>query len=80
MPRSHYKLTPSGTVIEAARTAVAEELRRRLPAVQESPLEIRELLARLVALDSVKQRAADRRLVASVPVQVLLPGAMPPRG
>lgn len=80
MPRSHYKLTPSGTVIEAARTAVAEELGRHLPVVPESPPEITKLLARLVALVSVTQRGAKPRLVASLPLQLPLPGARLPRG
>jgi hypothetical protein len=55
----------SATVIEAARTAVGEELPRYLPVMQEPPPEIRELIARLVALDSVKQRAAEHSAVAS---------------
>jgi hypothetical protein len=80
MPRSHYKLTPSGTVIEAARTAVAEELRRHLPVVRESPPEIRELIAQLVALDTVRQRAAKHRAIASLGLQLPLPGATPRRG
>jgi hypothetical protein len=79
MTRSPYELTLSATVIEEARTAVGEQLRRHLPAVQEPPPEIRELIARLVALDSVKQRHAERRVVASLPLQAPLPRAMPPR-
>jgi hypothetical protein len=79
MTRSRYELALSATVIEAARTAVGEQLRRHLPAVQEPPPEIRELIARLVALDSVKQRDAERRVVASLPLQLPLPGATPPR-
>jgi hypothetical protein len=79
MIRSRYKLALSGTVIEAARTAVAQELGRRVPVVRETPLEIREMIARLVALDSVKQRA-ETHLVASLPPQLPLPGATPPRG
>jgi hypothetical protein len=80
MTRSRYKLAPSGTVIDAARTAVAEELGRHLPVMRETPPEIRELIARLVALDSVKRRAAEPRLVASFSPQLPLPGATPPRG
>jgi len=59
----------TATVIEAARTAVGEGLQRYLPTVQEPPPEIRELIARLVALDSAKQRATERSAVASLPLQ-----------
>ena len=52
MTRSTYELAQSAKVIEAARTGVAEQLRRDLPAMQELPPEISELIARLVALDS----------------------------
>jgi len=54
-------------------------LPRHLPALQELPPEIRELIARLAALDNVKQRAAERRVVASLPLQPPLPRATPPR-
>ena len=80
MTRSTYELAQSAKVIAAARTGVAEQLRRDLPAMQEPPAEIRELLARLVALDSVEQRTAERRAAASLPLQLPLPGATPPRG
>jgi len=73
MTRSRYKLALSATVIESARTAVGEELPRYLPVMQEPPPEIRELIARLVALDSVKQRAANQAAVASLPLQPPLP-------
>jgi hypothetical protein len=73
MTRSRYELRLTATVIEAARTAVGEELPRYLPAVQEPPPEIRELIARLVALDSVKQRATEHSAVASLPLQPPLP-------
>jgi len=79
MTRSRYELALSATVIEAARTAVGEQLPRYLPAMQEPPPEIRALIARLVALDSVKQRAAERRVVASLPLQPPLPRATLPR-
>jgi hypothetical protein len=69
MTRSRYELALSATVVAAARSAVGEELRRHLPAVQEPPAEITELIARLVALDSVKQRAAEHSAVASLPLQ-----------
>ena len=80
MTRSTYELAQSAKVIEAARTGVAEQLRRDLPVLQEPPAEIRELLARLVALDSAGRRTAERRAVASLPLQLPLPGATPPRG
>ena len=79
MLRSRYELAPSATVIEAARTTVGEELPGYLPAVQEPPPEIRELIALLVALDNVKQRAAEHSAVASLPLQPPLPLATPPR-
>jgi hypothetical protein len=79
MTQSRYELALSATVIEAARTAVGEQLPRHLPALQELPPEIRELIARLVAFDSVKQRAAERRGAASLPLQPPLPRATPPR-
>jgi hypothetical protein len=79
MTRSRYELALSATVIEAARAAVGEQLRRYLPAVQEPPPDIREQIARLVALDSVKQRDAERRVVASLPLQPPLPRETPPR-
>jgi hypothetical protein len=73
MTRSRYELALSATVIEAARTAVGEELPRYLPVMREPPPEIRELIARLVALDSVKQRPAEHSAVASLPLQPPLP-------
>ena len=73
MTRSRYELALSATVIEAARTAVGEELSRSLPVMQEPPPEIRDLLARLVALDSAKRRAAEQAAVASLPLQPPLP-------
>ena len=68
--RSRYELALSVTVIEAPRTAVGEQLPRHLPALQELPPEIRQLIARL---------AAERRVVASLPLQLPLPRATPPR-
>ena len=62
-------LALSATVIEAARTAVGEQLRRSLSCYAGAVPEIREVIARLVALDSVTQRAAERRVVASLPLQ-----------
>jgi hypothetical protein len=59
MTRSHYDITESMAVTEAAGTAIRKKLPQYLPVVREPPLEIRELLARLVALDSVKRRAAE---------------------
>ena len=79
MSQSRYELALSATAIAAARTAVAEQLPRYLPAMQEPPPEIRELIARLVALGSMKQRAAERRAVVALPIQLPLPRAMPPR-
>jgi hypothetical protein len=79
MTRSRYELALGAAVIEAARTAVGKQLPCYLPAMQEPPSEIRELIARLVALDSVTQRAAERRVVASLPLQPPLPRATPPR-
>jgi hypothetical protein len=79
MTRSAYDLTLSAKVIDAARTGVAEQLRRDLPAMQEPPAELSELIARLAALDSVEQRAAERRALASLPLQLPLSGATPPR-
>jgi hypothetical protein len=79
MTRSRYELALSATTIEAARATVGERLRRYLPAVQEPPPEIRELIARLVAPDSVTRRAAERRVVATLPLQLPLPRATPPR-
>ena len=78
MTRSRYEFALSATVIEAARTAVGEQLPRYLPGVHEPPPEIRELIARLVALDSVKQRAAEPRVAASLPLQPP-PRETPPR-
>jgi hypothetical protein len=79
MIRPNYRAALSTPVIEAARTAVGEELGRRLSVVREPPPEMKELIARLVALDSVKQRVAERRVVASSPLQPQLPGATPAR-
>ena len=79
MIRSSYRAALSTPVIEAARTAVGEELGRHLSVVREPPPEIEELIARLVALDSVKQHAAERRVVASSPLHPQLPGATPSR-
>jgi hypothetical protein len=79
MTRSPCELALSAAVIEAARTAAGEQLPRYLPAMLEPPPEIRELIARLVALDSVTQRAAERRVVASLPLQPPLPRATSPR-
>jgi hypothetical protein len=73
MIRSRYELRLTATVVEAARTAVGEELTRYLPAVQEPPPEIRELIARLVALDNAKQRAAEHSAVAPLPLRPPLP-------
>ena len=73
MTGSSYELRLTATVIEAARTAVTEELPRYLPVVQEPPPEIRELIARLVALDSAKQRATEQSAVASLALQPPLP-------
>jgi hypothetical protein len=67
MTRSAYELALSAKVIDAARTGVAEELPRHLPAMQEPPAEIRELIARLVALDSAEQRATERRAAGLAP-------------
>jgi hypothetical protein len=75
MIRSRYRAPLSAPVIEAARTAVGEELRRRLSVVREPPPEIEELIARLVALDSMKRRAAECRAVAFLPLQLPLPRA-----
>jgi hypothetical protein len=80
MARSTYESAQSAKVIEAARTGIAEQLRRDLPAMQEPPAEISELIARLVALDNVERRTAERRAVAPLPLQLPLPGATPPRG
>ena len=79
MTRSRYEIALSATVIEAARTAVGEQLPCYLPVIQEPPPEIRALIARLVALDSVTQRAAERRVVASLPLQPPLPRETPAR-
>ena len=73
MTRSPYELRLTATVIEAARTAVTEELPRYLPVMQEPPPEISELIARLVALDSAKQRATEHSAVASLLLQPPLP-------
>jgi hypothetical protein len=73
MTRSRYELRLAATVIEAARTAVTDEVTRYLPVMQEPPPEIRELIARLVALDSAKQRATERIAVASLSLQPPLP-------
>ena len=75
MTRSPYELALSATVIKAARTAIAERLPGYLPAAQEPPPEIRELIARLAARDSLEQRVAERHAVVSLP----LPRATPPR-
>jgi len=80
MTRSAYESVLGAKVIEAARTGVAEQLRRHLPGMQEPPAEISELIARLVAPNSVEQRAAERRAVASLPLELPLPPAAPPRG
>jgi hypothetical protein len=80
MTPSSYRAALSTRVIKAARTAVAEELERHLSVVPEAPPEIRRLIARLVALDDVKQRAAKRSVVAPSPLQPRLPGAASPRG
>ena len=79
MTRPRYELALGATVVEAARTAVAKQLPRHLPAVQEPPREIRELIARLVALDSV-DRAVGRRAVTSLSLQLPPPQATPRRG
>lgn len=79
MTLSRYELALSATVIEAARTAVGEQLRRDLPVIEEPPPEIRELIARLAARHSVEQRAAEPRVVASLPLQPPLPQETPPR-
>jgi hypothetical protein len=79
MIRSRYRTPLSAAVIETARTAVGEELRRRLSVVREPPPEIEELIARLVALDSMKRRAAECRAVAYWPLHPQLPGATPAR-
>ena len=73
MTRSPYELALTATAIEAARTAVGEQLPRYLPVVQEPPPEIRELIARLVALDTAKRRATEHGAVASLPLQPPLP-------
>jgi hypothetical protein len=73
MTRSRYELRLTATVIAAARTAVTEELPRYLPVMQEPHPEIRELIARLVALDIAKQRAAAHTALASLPLQPSLP-------
>ena len=73
MTRSPYELALSATVIEAARTAVGDEVPRYLPVMQEPPPEIRELIARLVALDSAKQLATERIAGSSLSLQPPLP-------
>jgi hypothetical protein len=78
--QSSYPAALSASIIQAARAAVGEELGRHLSVVREPPAEIRQLIARLVALDSVKRRAARRRVVAASPLQPRLPGATPLRG
>ena len=69
MLRSRYELRLTASVIEAARTAVMEELPRYLPVMQEPPPEISKLIVRLVALDSAKQPATEHSAVASLPLQ-----------
>jgi hypothetical protein len=69
MTRTRYEIPPSAALVETARAAVGEQLPRYLPALREPPREMRELLARLVALDSVKRRAAESRVTASLPLQ-----------
>jgi len=73
MTRSRYELRLTATLVEAARTAVGEELPRCRPAVQAPPPEISELIAWLVALDSVKQRTTERSALASLPLHPPLP-------
>jgi len=70
MTKSSYELAMTTTVIGAARTAVGEQLPRHLPALQEPPVEIRQLLARLVAADGAERRAAERQTAASLPLQL----------
>ena len=74
--RLRYEIPPRVTLIEAARTGIGEQLPRYFPALREAPPEIRELAARLVALDHVKQRAeerrsAERRAAAFLPLRPL---------
>jgi hypothetical protein len=70
MARSPYELALGTTVIDAARTALGEQLPRHLPALQEPPAEIGQLLARLAAIDSVERRTAERQAAASLPLQL----------
>jgi hypothetical protein len=79
MTRSPCELALSAAVIEAARTAAGEQLPRYLPAIQEPPPEIRALIARLAVLGGMTQPAAERRVVASLPLQLPLPRATSPR-
>lgn len=75
MIRTRYEIPPSAALVEMARAAVGKQLPRYLPALREPPREMRELLARLAALDHVKQRAeeqrtAERRVAAFLPLQL----------
>jgi hypothetical protein len=79
MARSRYERVLSAAVVEAARVAVGKQLPRHLPAMQEPSPEIRQLIARLVALDSVKRRAGEGRADAVLPLEPLPPHARPLR-
>jgi len=69
MTRSHYEMSLSTTLIEAARAALGEQLPRYVPVPQQPPGNMRQLLARLVALDDAKRRrAAEHQFAASLPL------------
>jgi hypothetical protein len=61
MTRLRYEIPPRAALVEAARTGIGEQLPRYFPALREAPPEIRELVARLVALDHAKRRAEERQ-------------------
>jgi hypothetical protein len=70
MTRSSYEISSRTALIDAARTALGEQLPRHVPALHEPPAEIRQLLASLVALDSAKRRDARREAAASLPLEL----------
>ena len=69
MTRSPYEISSGRAAIAAARNGLGEQLPRHFPALQE-PREIRQLLARLVAIDSAERRDAQRQAAASLPLEL----------
>jgi hypothetical protein len=68
MTRSRYEMSLSATLIDAARAALGQQLPHHVPVLHEPTGDMRQLLARLVAVEDAKRRAAEHQFAASLPL------------